>query len=75
MNNGVLLDVTQWGACKNQRLGGICASFIRVIRIGELGTRLLVTASVVPSSPILVNLMKEALRTDDSEEFAPPSSG
>jgi hypothetical protein len=53
------------------------ASFIRVTRIGELGTtvavtsnqvvflrsvrRLLVTANVVPSSPILVTLMKEAL--------------
>jgi hypothetical protein len=54
------------------------ASFIRVTRIGELGTtlsvtsnrrrlvflrsvrRLLVTASVVPSSPILVTLIKEA---------------
>jgi hypothetical protein len=54
------------------------ASVIRVTRIGELGTtvavtinlvflrsvrRLLVTASVVPSSPILVTLMKEALRS------------
>jgi hypothetical protein len=57
------------------------ASFIRVTKIGELGTtlpvtnnrrtphlvflrsvrRLLVTGSVVPSSPILVTLMKEAL--------------
>jgi hypothetical protein len=49
------------------------ASFIRVTRIGELGTtlavtsnrrsvhRLLVAASVVPSSPILVTLMKETL--------------
>jgi hypothetical protein len=51
------------------------ASFIRVTRIGELGTtlaatsnrllrdvrRLLVAASDVPSSPILVTLMKEAL--------------
>jgi hypothetical protein len=53
------------------------ASFIRVTRIGELGTtlavtsnrrmhirnvrRLLVTASVVPCSLILVTLMKEAL--------------
>jgi hypothetical protein len=36
------------------------ASFIRVTRIGEIG-RLLVAASVVPSSPILVTLMKEAL--------------
>jgi hypothetical protein len=47
----------------------LSASFIRVTRIGELGTtlflrsvrRLLVTATVVPSSPILVTLMKEAL--------------
>jgi hypothetical protein len=54
------------------------AAFIRVTRIGELGTtlalpsnrrlvflrilrRLLVTAKVIPSSPILVTLMKEAL--------------
>jgi hypothetical protein len=56
----------------------LSAFFIRVTRIGELGTTLavtsnrrtlrrntntwlLVTASVVPSSPILVTLMKEAL--------------
>jgi hypothetical protein len=52
------------------------ASFIRVTKIGEkrttlavtsnrrtLGNRLLVTASVVPSSPILVTLMKEALNS------------
>jgi hypothetical protein len=55
----------------------LSASFIRVTRIGELGTmlavtsnqvaflcsvcRLLVIASIVPSSPILVTLMKEAL--------------
>jgi hypothetical protein len=48
----------------------IRASFIRVTRIGELGTTLALTsnrrklaasASVVPSSPILVILMKEAL--------------
>jgi hypothetical protein len=38
----------------------LSASFIRVTRTGELGTTL-VTASVVPSSPILVTLMKEAL--------------
>jgi hypothetical protein len=52
----------------------LSASFITVTRIGELGItlaitsaflrsvrRLLVTASVVPISPILVTLMKEAL--------------
>jgi hypothetical protein len=58
----------------------LSASFIRLTRIGELGTTLdvtskqrtlrrntnlrwlLVTASVVPSSPILVTLKKEASR-------------
>jgi hypothetical protein len=56
----------------------LSASIIRVTRIGELGTtlavtskflrsvrRLLVTVSVVPTSPILVTLMKKAL--DSSE--------
>jgi hypothetical protein len=61
------------------------ASFIRVTRIGELGTtrdvtsvtlrrnvflrsvcRLLVAASVVPSSPILDTLMKEALGSSET---------
>jgi hypothetical protein len=54
------------------------ASFIRVTKIGELGTtpavtsnrttllrRLLVTANVVPSSLILVTLMKEALSSSE----------
>jgi hypothetical protein len=49
----------------------LSASFIRVTRIGELVflhsvCRLLVTASVVPSSPILVTLMKEALSTSET---------
>jgi hypothetical protein len=56
-----------------------CASIIRVTRIGELGTklsvtsnrlrsvrRLLVTANVVPSSPILVTLMMEALSSSET---------
>jgi hypothetical protein len=50
-------------------------SFIRVTRIGELGTtqaatsnrrRLLVAAGVVPSSPILVTLMKEGLISSEA---------
>jgi hypothetical protein len=62
----------------------LSATFIRVTRIGELGTtlavtsnrrmlrrntkssRLLVTASVVPSSPILVTLMKKALGSSET---------
>jgi hypothetical protein len=51
----------------------LSASFIRVI-IGELGTTLAVTSnprtlrrnSVVPSSPILVTLMKEALSSSET---------
>jgi hypothetical protein len=39
----------------------LSAPFIRVTRIGEVGTRLALTASVVPSSPILVTLMKGTL--------------
>jgi hypothetical protein len=57
------------------------ASFVRVTRIGELGTtlaltsnlaflrsvrRLLVTANVVPSSPILVTVMKEAQSSSET---------
>jgi hypothetical protein len=47
------------------------ASFIRVTRIGELVVflrsvrRLLVAASAVPNSPILVTLMKEALGSSE----------
>jgi hypothetical protein len=63
----------------------LSASFIRVTRIGELGTtlavtsnrctlrrntssvhRLLVTANVVPSLPILVTLVKEALSSSET---------
>jgi hypothetical protein len=50
------------------------ASFIRVTRIGELGPilaatsnrRTLVAASVVPSSPIFVTLMKKALGSSET---------
>jgi hypothetical protein len=90
MKNGVFWDVTPCGCCKNRHFGELGASFIRVTRIGELGTnlgvtsnrrtlrrntvkyqvvffrsvrRLLVTPSVVPSSPILVTLIMEALRS------------
>jgi hypothetical protein len=59
----------------------LSASFIRVTRIGELGTTLavtsnrrtlhrLLTASVVPSSPILVTLMKEELSSSETSVLA-----
>jgi hypothetical protein len=43
----------------------LSASFIRVTRIGELGTTLVLT-SVVPSSSILVTLMKEAQSSSET---------
>jgi hypothetical protein len=65
------------------------ASFIRVTRICELGTtqaatsnrpeflrrvrRLLITASVVPSSPILVTLMKEVLGSSGTSVLTRPT--
>jgi hypothetical protein len=43
----------------------LSALFIRVTRVGDPGT-MLVTASVVSSSPILVTLMKEALSSSET---------
>jgi hypothetical protein len=57
-------------------------SFIRVTRIGELGTtlavtnsvrRLLVTSSVIPSSQILVTLMREALSSSETSVLTIPT--
>jgi hypothetical protein len=76
--NGVLWDVTMCGSCKNWRFGGTwhllhqgeknrwtrnntsCKVFLRSVR------RLLVAACVVPSSPILVTLMKEAIGSSET---------
>jgi hypothetical protein len=49
----------------------LSASFIRVTRIGKLGTTLAVTsnrrtANVVPNTPILVTLMQEALSSSET---------
>jgi hypothetical protein len=43
-------------------------SFFRVTRIGELGTTLAATSNrrTLPSSPILVTLMKEALGSSET---------
>jgi hypothetical protein len=58
----------------------LSASFIRVTRIGELGKtflrsvrRLLVTASVVPSSPILIALMKDGLSSSEMSVLTRPT--
>jgi hypothetical protein len=46
--------------------GELSASFIRVTRIGELGTTLAVTSNWRTVSPILVILMKEALSSSET---------
>jgi hypothetical protein len=43
----------------------LSASIIRGTRIGELG-RVAVTNNVVPSSPVLVTLMREALNSSET---------
>jgi hypothetical protein len=48
MKNAAFWDITTYASCKN-------IIFLRSVR------RLLLTANVLPSSPILVTLMKEAL--------------
>jgi hypothetical protein len=81
MKNGVFWGVTPCGSCKTNASEELSASIIRVTRIGELVTtlavtsnriflrsvfRLLVTANVVPSSPIIVTLMMEALNSSET---------
>jgi hypothetical protein len=73
-SSGMLRCVALVGTDVSEELS---SSFIWVTRIGELGTtlavtsklrsvhRLRVTASVVPSSPILVTLMKEELTSSE----------
>jgi hypothetical protein len=45
MKNGVFWVVTPCGSCKNRRFGGTWRPFIRVTKIGELGTTLAVTSN------------------------------
>jgi hypothetical protein len=56
LKNGVVWDVAPRGSCKNRRFGGNT----RLVFLRS-ECRLLVATSVVPSSPILVTLMKEEL--------------
>jgi hypothetical protein len=55
MKDAIFWDVTLCGSCKNRRFASV--------------RRLLVTASVVPSPPILVTLMKVALSSSETSVF------
>jgi hypothetical protein len=61
MTNGVFWDVTPCGSLTAEFRKNLV--FLRSLR------RLLVTASVVPNSPILVTLMKEALSSSETSVF------
>jgi hypothetical protein len=58
VKNGVFWDVTPCGFCRNRRFGGTKLAVTS-------NRRTLITASVVPGSPILVTLMKEALGSSE----------
>jgi hypothetical protein len=62
MKNGVFWDVMPSGYCKNRSFGGS----YRLIVFLRSARRLLFTTSVVPSSPILVTLMKKALSSSET---------
>jgi hypothetical protein len=64
MKNCVFWDVTPCGSCKNDVSEEISASFLSVFLRSV--PQLLVTSSVVPSSPTLVILMKEALTSSET---------
>jgi hypothetical protein len=75
--NGIFCDARRVALVRTDVSEELRASFIRLTSIGELGTtlavtsnqssvrRFLVTASVVPSSSILVTLMKEAINSSE----------
>jgi hypothetical protein len=72
VSSGILRRVASVRAHVSEELS---ACFIRVTKIGELGTTLPVTSNrrtlrrntkLLPSPPILVTLMKEALRSSET---------
>jgi hypothetical protein len=71
MKNGVFWDVTPCGPCNNRRFGGTS----RLLHQGDKNRcvrRFQITASVVPSSPILVTLMKGALSSSERRFLQEP---
>jgi hypothetical protein len=69
--NGIFWDVTPCGSCRNLCFGGTWCLLHqgdknRQTRNNASWCRLLVTAGVVPSSPILVNPTKEVLSSSET---------
>jgi hypothetical protein len=76
IKKAVFWDVTPCGSCKIRRFEERINRIIKITRIGKLGSlavtrnhcllRLLVTTYVVHSSPILVALMTEGIRSSET---------
>jgi hypothetical protein len=66
LKNTALLDVTPYGSCNNRRFGGKCHLHHQSEKSQRSTLQLLLTANVVPVSPILVTLMMEAIRSTES---------
>jgi hypothetical protein len=76
MKNAVFWDVTECGSCKNKRFGGkhrihhqgdknrCVRNNVIIFLLSAL--RFLVTANVVPSAPILLTLMMEAICSSET---------
>jgi hypothetical protein len=73
MKNGDFCDVTPCGCCKIRRFGGTYRLHHQVdytiIIVLCSKFRVLVTADVVPSSPILVTMMIEAECSSETSVF------
>jgi hypothetical protein len=63
VKNGVFLNVTPGGCCKNRRFGETSVATYGFVLLRSVG-QLVVTANV-PSSPILVTLMMETLSSSE----------
>jgi hypothetical protein len=80
MKNGAFYDVRPCGSCKNRHFGGTYRLLhqghrnrwtrnscnLQPTHAAKKCSRLLVTASVIPRSPILLTLTKEALRSSET---------
>jgi hypothetical protein len=68
LKNAVFWDVTLWALVRTDGPEKTSASIIRVIFPRRM-RRLLLTANVVPSSPILVTLMMQAQSSSETSIF------
>jgi hypothetical protein len=64
--NSIFWDVTPCGSCKNRSFGGTFRLHYQVDKKLRGVLQLLVSANVIPSSPILVTLMMEAIRFSET---------